>query len=121
MSEIPTSPTEWQAKVLSYRKHCNIFNGGPRGNGKSVVMCFDGLAHCVEAPFASGLILRESHAGTAEIMLRFFQMATIAFGNSVSMNKSDGVVSMPNGATMSFSNVSDADSYARRTVSAGGT
>ena len=112
---VPTEATPWQQKVLAFRSHCNIFNGGPRGNGKSVVLCFDALDHCATyGSLASGLILRESHTGLQEIMFRFFQMAVIAFEPSTSMNKSDGIVTMPNGATMSFSNVGDAESYAKQ-------
>jgi hypothetical protein len=112
---VPTEATPWQQKVLAFRSHCHIFNGGPRGNGKSVVLCFDALDHCRQwGALASGLICRESHAGLQEIMLRFFQMARIAFGSGTSINKSDGVVSMPNGAMMAFSNLGDSESYAKQ-------
>lgn len=112
---VPTEATPWQQRVLAYRNHANIFNGGPRGNGKSVVLCFDAIDHCATyGAGASGLILRESHTGLQEIMTRFYQMASIAFGPATSLNKSDGIVTMPNGASCSFSNVGDEESYAKQ-------
>ena len=111
---IPTSPSEWQAKVLAFRRHCNIFNGGPRGTGKSVSAIFDALDHAVEyGPASSGLITRESHSGLQEIMGRYHQMAQVVFNGQASLNKSDGLVTCPNGAVMAFTNISDQESFAK--------
>lgn len=111
---IPTSPSEWQAKVLAFRRHCNIFNGGPRGTGKSVSAIFDALDHAVEyGPASSGLTTRESHTGLQEIMGRYYQMAQVVFGSGTSMNKSEGIVTNPNGSVMAFTNISDQESFAK--------
>ncbi|MEZ5897948.1 MAG: phage terminase large subunit [Hyphomicrobiaceae bacterium] len=114
MTNLPTSPSPFQARVLAYRRHCNIFNGGGRGSGKSVSLCFDVLDHCKElGPAASVLVLRESHAGLQELMFKLYQLAVLIFGTGVGMNKAAGTLQLPSGALVTFSNVGDADSYAK--------
>lgn len=111
---IPTEPTALQARILKYRNHCNIFSSGARGTAKSTALCFDILAHVLDyGPLASVLVLRESWSGLQEIQQKLFMMARIAFGPSVSQNKAEGSLTFPNGARCDFSNVSDADSYAK--------
>lgn len=110
---LPTSATPFQTNVLRYRKHCNIFNGGGRGSGKSVSLCFDILDHVRElGPIASVLVLRESWSGLMELQFKLFQLARIAFGPNVSQNKGSGTLTFPNGGIVHFRNVGDDDSFA---------
>jgi len=110
---LPVTATPFQSRVLQYRRHCNIFNGGGRGSGKSVSLMHDILDHCnTLGPVASVLVLRESWGGLMELQFKLFMLARIAFGPSVSQNKGAGTLSLPNGAMIHFRNVGDDDSFA---------
>lgn len=110
---LPTSATPFQQRVLAFRRHCNIFNGGGRGSGKSVSLSLDVIDHCnTLGPIASVLVLRESWAGLAEISTKIYNLARLAFGNTTSLNKGSGVLSLPNGANVYFRNILDDTSFA---------
>ncbi len=108
------APTAFQQAVLRFRGHCNIMNAGGRGSGKSFGMLLHCLDHCrALGPEARPLVLREQWNALTELGLELLEMATAAFGRGVRRNKAEGTLSLPNGAVVTFSNVSDENSYAR--------
>lgn len=110
---LPTEPSEFQSRVLSYRRHCNILNAGARGTGKSVSLVLDIIDHVNELKnAASVLLLRESWNGILEISEKLYATSRAAFGPSVTMNKGSGVIAYPNGGHVYFRNIGDSDSFA---------
>jgi hypothetical protein len=106
-------PTRFQQAVLRFRGNCNILNAGGRGSGKSFGMMLDLLDHMRQhGPDARPLVLREQWASLQEIQLELLGLCTAAFGNAA-RNKSEGTISLPTGGVITFSNVSDENSYAR--------
>lgn len=108
------APTLFQQAVLRFRKHCMIVNAGGRGSGKTFSLLLHVLDHCRDlGPDARPLVLREQWSALQEIQLELLEMCVAAFGKGVTRNKAEGTLTLPNGATITFSNVSDENSYAR--------
>ncbi len=107
-------PTPLQAGILAYRSHVmGIASLGGRGSGKSVGLQLDVIDHCrLYGPDAVVLVTREQWAALQELQTNLFELATLAFPGST-RNKSEGVIQCGNGAAIYFTNVSDADSYAK--------
>jgi len=108
------SPTGFQQAVLKFRGHCNILNAGGRGSGKSFCMMLDLLDHCRQHDVsARPLVLRESWAGLQELQEKVLAMCIIAFGPSCIRNKAEGIITLPIGAVITFTNIGDDASYAK--------
>jgi hypothetical protein len=108
-----TTPTPFQEAVLRFRNHCNILNAGGRGSGKSFSMMLDVLDHLrVLGPIARPLVLREQWQALTELQSELLEMCRGAFGEA-RRNKSEGTITIPTGGVITFSNVSDEDSYAK--------
>lgn len=108
------TPTPFQARVLSYRKHVNIANLGGRASGKTVTTMLAILDHVREYKSeARPLVVRESNNGTLEIILELIELFTAAFGRCT-RNKNENVLTIPSlGAVITFTNIADVDSYSR--------
>lgn len=108
------APTAFQQRVLRYRGRANILNAGGRGSGKSFSLILDLLDHCRRASSsARPLVLRESWSGLQELQEKVMALAIVAFGLGVRRNKSEGTITLPNGAVITFTNIGDGDSYAK--------
>lgn len=106
-------PTQFQQAVLRFRGHCNILNAGGRGSGKSFSLMLDLLDHMRQhGPDARPLVLREQWAGLQELQLELLGLCTAAFGGAA-RNKAEGIITIPTGGVITFSNVADENSYAR--------
>lgn len=106
-------PTHFQEAVLRFRSHTNILNAGGRGSGKSFSMMLDCLDHLhVLGPIARPLVLREQWAALTELQSELLEMCRSAFGEA-KRNKAEGTITLPTGGVITFSNVSDEDSYAK--------
>lgn len=107
------APTPFQEAVLRFRSHCNILNAGGRGSGKSFGMMLDCLDHLgTLRQISRPLVLRESWQGLTELQSQMLELTRAAFGQA-KRNKSDGTISLPTGGVVTFSNVSDEESYAK--------
>lgn len=108
------APTRFQQAVLQYRGHCNILNAGGRGSGKSFSMILDLIDHCNElGDEARPLVTREQWAALQELQDKVLAMCIVAFGVRCVRNKAEGTLTLPNGAIITFSNISDENSYAK--------
>ena len=106
-------PTIFQQAVLRFRGHCYIMNAGGRGSGKTFGMILDLLDHCRGfGADARPLVLREQWLGLQELQLEILDLCVAAFG-SANRNKAEGTITLPTGGVITFSNVSDENSYAR--------
>lgn len=96
-------PLPWQEAALGLRTHVDlILLAGGRAGGKTTCAHFGIAAHCNELGSAAAvLMVRESFQGLSESMSRAFEMLTAVFGPSVSYNRQDAVIRLPNGATVS--------------------
>ena len=106
-------PTRQQEAILRFRGVCNILSSGTRGSAKTVTLMLDVIDRCRALGHeARPLVIRESHAGLLEIMDEIFLMTSAAFGN-VTRSKADSQLHLPNGATITFTQINDIDSYAK--------
>lgn len=89
----------WQSLTLQLRGSVDlIILGGGRGGGKTHCALVGLVAHCAElGKHASPLIVRESHSGLSESMLKVYDFAIRAFGRSCSYNKADQTITLPSG------------------------
>ncbi len=105
------TPTPFQAKVLGLAAHVNLMLAGGRGGGKSHAAILCGLQHVVEfGDIARPLVVRESWNALQEIQDKFYTFCILAFGPKTTRNKSEGVINLPNGAVITFTNLSDEES-----------
>lgn len=115
--------TALQQRILSYRGHVGadgnpagvmgIMSCGSRGTGKSVAL----IAHILDYAQTWGseaniLVTREQWAGLTELQTEIYEQARLRWPTTT-RNKNEGVISCGNGATIYFTNISDADSYAK--------
>ena len=106
-------PTDFQAAVLRFRDHANIMSAGGRGSGKTFGMCLHVVDHCrFFGPDAAPLVTRESWSGLQQIMDTIMDLARGAFGD-VARNKVAGTLTLPGGAVITFTNISDEKSMAK--------
>lgn len=72
------------------------------------------LDHCRDlGADARPLVLREQWSALQEIQFELLEMCTAAFGRGANRNKAEGTITLPTGSVITFSNVSDENSYAR--------
>jgi len=108
------TPTPFQARVLGLAAHVNLMLAGGRGGGKSHAAILCGLQHIVDfGDIARPLVVRESWQALQELQDKFYTFCILAFGPRVSRNKSEGIISLPNGAIITFTNLSDEESVRR--------
>ncbi len=105
-------PTRTQEAILRWRSQCHILSSGTRGSAKTVAMMLDILDR-VQEPTAHPLVVRESHAGLLEIQDELHEMFVTAFGHGIRSNKSEGQVHLPNGATVTYTQLNDVESYSK--------
>lgn len=108
------SPTKFQAAALSFRSHANLLLAGGRGGGKSHALILACLAHCREfGTIARPLVVRESWQSLQELQEKIYSLCIVAFGPRTSRNKAEGTITLPIGAIISFTNISDDEAYRR--------
>ena len=106
-------PTRKQEAILRFRTQCNILSSGTRGSAKTVALIIDVVDRCRSLGHeARPLVVRESHAGLLELMDELYLVCGAAFGN-VTRSKADAQLHMPNGATITFTQINDIDSYSK--------
>ncbi|MEM6257623.1 MAG: terminase family protein [Planctomycetota bacterium] len=106
-------PTQLQTAILQFCGHANILSAGGRGSGKTVALILDLLAHCRDfGSKAAPLVTRESHGGLLEIRMEVLELARAIFGDA-QQNKAENVIYLPTGGVISFTNISDDNSYAK--------
>ncbi len=104
-------PTRAQEAILRFRSQAHILSSGSRGSAKTTALMLDIVDRCCD-PEARPLVVRESHAGLLEIQDELYEMLTNVFG-SVRRNKTDGQMHLPNGATVTFTQINDIESYSK--------
>ena len=113
MEELDVQPTDFQNVVLRYRGQFNILNGGGRGSGKSFGMLLAIVDHMrLHQHDARPLVTREQWLALQEIQAELLDLCRAAFGHAT-RNKAEGTITIPTGGVITFSNVSDENSYAR--------
>lgn len=108
------APTDFQSKVLAFRNHAAIMDAGGRGSGKSFCMILDLISHCADfGDIARPLVLREQWAALQELSDKILSLCIVVFGPKVQRNKGEGIITLPNGAIITLSNIGDEESYAK--------
>lgn len=103
-------PTPFQSRVLGLAAHVFLLLAGGRGGGKSHAAVLVLLQHVIEfGGDARVLVVRESWQALQELQDKVYTVLLLAFGPKVARNKSEGVISVPNGAVIRFTNISEED------------
>lgn len=105
------TPTLYQAATLRFRHHCNILSTGGRGVGKTTGLAMDVIDRCrLLGSYARPLVVKMSWPALQELQAEITALAIAAFGVAVASNKTEGIISLPTGGIIRFSNLeSDAD------------
>lgn len=90
----------------------NLFIGGGRGGGKSILALLMLIKHAEQAGVrCKALYVRETYDSLVQIEQDFEMLLAQIYGDKVSHNKTEGLFTFPNGAQVTFGQIAESKHY----------